>query len=517
MSYKTIEDIFGENWKEDYSIYINHVIKHSFVEFVKFYHFAQTGEQFILNQHHIVICDTLERVVKGEIKNLIINLPPGYSKTLLSVIYFSAWSLAVNKSSKMLHTSYSDDLAALNSQSVKDIILSEEYQAIFPQEIRVDSKAKKRWANTRRGGMYAAASNGAITGFRAGAMLSGYSGALVIDDPVKPMLNNSLTDINKVNERYMSTLRNRIAHPDVPIIIIMQRLHEDDLCGYLLKGATKEKWHHLELPAFISSSSREYPDKYTHGIPIEHSLPEGSLWPYKNSIEDLKLIEMSDKYTYACQYNQDPVPRGALVFDTGRFLKHSSYDGYRNSILSCAGKEIKLINKIITCDTALKTGDKNDHSVFQLWGQGTDNIIYLLDQVRGKWESYDLEKQLLAFVDKHKYAPKINTIGVRQIYCEDKASGTGLIQSLNNQYGSSFIAPVQRNKDKVSRALQAARWLLKDKVSIPTDEPFTDNFILEVRDFSAMGNSKVDDQVDTLCDAIDILLDGGSFTGYSWV
>ena len=506
------------DWVQTNAIYLRHMLSNSLLEFTKFFHRALTGEKLIVSKHHIVMCDTLEKVISGDIKNLIINLAPGYSKTMFAVIMFSAYSLARNETSKMLHTSYSDDLAVLNSASVKDIVLSEEFQLLFPQEIRVDSKAKKRWANTRRGGMYASTSNGPITGFRAGQMgQPGYSGALVIDDPVKPALNNSLTEINTVNERYMTTLKSRIAHPDVPIIVIMQRLHEDDLCGFLLKGGTKEKWHHLELPAVIPSSPREYPKEYTHGIPIGHDLPAGPLWNYKNSLDDLKLIELADKYTYACQYDQRPVPRGGGVYNIKNFEYYKEYDPFLNQIILADDKKIGILYKIITMDTALKTEEIHDFSVLQLWGYGKDNRIYLLDQLRGKWESYDLEIQVEDFVKKHAYERKSCTMGVRSIYCEDKASGTGLIQSLNRKHGSSFILPVQRNKDKVSRALQSNRWLVKQQIVIPQHAEWLNDLLIEFNSFTVAGNAKHDDQIDPFMDAIDVMLDNGQFTGYSWI
>jgi len=503
---------------KEHSLYLRPLLTGSLLEFSKLFALVLFGEPLIVSEHHVALCKALQDVAEGKTRNLIVNLGPGYSKSLIAVIMFSAWSLARNNRSKMLHTSYSDDLASLNSSAVREIVSTEEFQILFNQPLKLDSKAKKRWFNHYGGGMYATASNGPVTGFRAGQMSNKrvYSGALIIDDPVKPAINNSLTEINSVNERYMTTLRNRLAHPKIPIIIIMQRLDDSDLSGFLLRGGTGETWDHLELPANIDNSL-SYPKEYTHGRQIQHSLPDGPLWEYKNSKADLRLIELSDPYTYNCQYLQRPQAKGGNLFNIQNLEYYSSYNPAINKIILETNKHIDILFKITTADTAFKTGERNDFSVFQLWGLGRDNRIYLLDQYRGKVENYDLEIQYRAFLKKHEYVKQTNIMGIRDNYIEDKASGTGLIQVMRRDFGKNYIKDIQRNRDKISRFKEANVYLVKKQIVLPRHSEFTGDFVAEMQSIKEMNTHKHDDEMDAACDSVDILLIKNT-TGYiGWV
>ena len=115
-------------WIKQHAMYLRPLLTGSLLEFSKYFNLVLFGEPLIVSDHHIVLCNTLQKVAEGKIRNLIINLGPGYSKSLIAVIMFSAWSLARNNKSKMLHTSYSDDLASLNSSTVKEIVSTEEFQ-----------------------------------------------------------------------------------------------------------------------------------------------------------------------------------------------------------------------------------------------------------------------------------------------------------------------------------------------------------------------------------------------------
>jgi len=224
----------------------------------------------IRNYHHYLIEYILQAVLDGKVNRLIINIPPGYTKTEQAVINFIARGLAVNHRAKFIHASYSADLAQENSSKIKEIISSPEFQELWNLQVRTDSKSKKRWFTEQGGGMMAAAAGGQITGFRAGRMEEGFTGAFVIDDPVKPDDAYSTVKRNAINNRFNNTMRSRLAVESVPMIVIMQRIHEDDLSGYLLKGGSGDKWHHLSIPAMLDEEDikRPYPEDYTHGIPI---------------------------------------------------------------------------------------------------------------------------------------------------------------------------------------------------------------------------------------------------------
>ena len=227
---------------------INGIIKEkcesSLLFFTRYIFKENTGIKFEVANFHIELAQTLERVHKGEIKRLIINIPPRYGKTEIAVKMYISWCLAKNPRAKFIHLSYSDALALDNSSMTREYILSDAFQRIWQLTLKKDSQSRKKWYTTQGGGVYATASGGAITGFGAGN-----GGAIIIDDPLKP--DDALSDVRRgfINNRYNTTIRSRVNDRDVPIIVIMQRLHEDDLSGYLLEGNSGEPWHHLKFSA----------------------------------------------------------------------------------------------------------------------------------------------------------------------------------------------------------------------------------------------------------------------------
>lgn len=443
--------------------------------------------EFIEGPHHAVIGAALDRVLAGEISRLLITLPPGYTKTELAVVNFVAKGFSINPAARFIHATFSDDLARENSDKIKELIQSEEYQAMWPTGIDASTSAKDRWKTTAGGGMLAKAAGGPITGFRAGYMdKERFTGALVVDDPLKPDDAFSPTKRKTVNQRATNTFRSRLAHDGVPIIVIMQRLHGQDFAGHLLTGGTGEVWDHLDLPVLINRSE-EYPAEWTHGRPVLHIIPDGPLWAEKHSLSEIEVLK-ADAYTFASQYMQRPVSIEGALFDMAGFKWWSelpTFDYFR-----------------MYADTAQKTGERNDFSVFQLWGKA-DVGAFLVDQVRGKWEAPELEKTALAFWAKHRGK------NVRGLKVEDKVSGTGLIQSLQRK--GVPVEGIQRNKDKYTRGLDAAPWIASGMVHLPKGEEWTLALRHELQTFDGLGTG-FDDQVDPLMDAIADMLGADIFS-----
>lgn len=274
-------------------------------EYFARYFFKQTsGSKMLIGPHHKVIFETLERVIKGEITRLIINISPGFSKTLLATIYTMARGLALNPRARFLHLSYSHNLALLNSSTTRGIVKSKAFQEMWPMALKDDADSKAMWWTEAGGGVYATSAAGQVTGFRAGHMEPGFQGCLIVDDAVKP--DDAFSDVLRegVNTRFNETIKSRLALQTTPMIVIMQRIHYNDLSGYLLRGGSGEKWHHLCLPVYIDNSEG-YPEEYTHGIPIEHGLPDGWLWPEKLNEEHRTQLE-SHRRTFEAQYMQRP-------------------------------------------------------------------------------------------------------------------------------------------------------------------------------------------------------------------
>ncbi|EOD9910853.1 DNA-packaging protein [Klebsiella pneumoniae] len=275
--------------------------------YARYFFKQRTGGKMIVAPHHKVIQKTLDRVIDGEIQRLIINVPPGYTKTELATINMMGRGLALNCRARFMHLSYSHNLALLNSSTARGMIKSQAYQSMWPMALRDDADSKAMWWTEHGGGVYASSAAGQVTGFRAGHMEPGWQGALIIDDPVKP--DDAYSEIVRdgVNNRFNETIKSRLAIETTPMIVIMQRIHYHDLSGYLLRGGSGEKWHHLNLPVIIDNS-RSYEETYpenTHAIPIDHGLPDGWLWPFKHN-ESHRVSLFSHRRTAEAQYMQNP-------------------------------------------------------------------------------------------------------------------------------------------------------------------------------------------------------------------
>lgn len=280
------------------------------------YFFKQVhNRKAVISHHHEKIISALERVLKGDCKRLIINIAPRYGKTEMAVKSFISHGLSLNPAAKFIHLSYSDSLALDNSETIKDLVQSEAYQTLFPEvKIKKDSKAKDKWYTTAGGGVLARAAGGSVTGFGAGKVddpeadvaeflgsieaKEQFAGAVIIDDPIKPEDADSDTVRGRVNERFDSTIRNRVNSRNTPIIIIMQRLHPMDLCGYLQREEEQDEWEVITLPClyYNEEGKRE------------------ALWPFKETVEELEAQERANDLVFQRQKQQDPQPKSGLMF-----------------------------------------------------------------------------------------------------------------------------------------------------------------------------------------------------------
>lgn len=284
----------------------------------------QFNRKFVVNDHHKIVCEALEAVLRGECKRLIINIAPRYSKTELAVKNFISHGLAINPAAKFIHLSYGDDIALDNSNAIKDLIRNQCYQELFPDvKLKANAKAADRWYTTENGGVLARAAGGQVTGFGAGLMEDPdkdimewvddiermaneaqetelekkfkFNGAIIIDDPIKPEDADMDVQREKVNSRFDSTIRNRVNSPtNTPIIIIMQRLHPNDLAGYLQRADEADKWTVISLPCIKEDGT--------------------ALWLFKHTIEQLKGLKKANELVFERQYMQNPQPKTGLMF-----------------------------------------------------------------------------------------------------------------------------------------------------------------------------------------------------------
>jgi predicted phage terminase large subunit-like protein len=435
---------------------------------------ARKGADLKPAPHHPIICNALERVVAGYCPRLIINVPPRSGKTEIAVKNFMAWSMGNFPDSEFIHASYSKRLATTNTWETRAMMQHEAFADIFGvAAFREDSNAKDEFRTTAGGIVYATGADGTITGYGAGKMRDDFGGAIIVDDPHKAGEGNSDLMRQNVIDWFSTTMESRANNkPHTPIIVIMQRLHEKDLSGWLLSGGNGEKWEHINIPAIQGDQS---------------------FWPEQFPMSELRRMEQANSYVFAGQYMQRPAPLGGGIFkdDWWRYVSEPPPIEYRT----------------IYADTAQKTKEQNDYTVFQCWGKTREGQAILLDMARGKWEAPELLERGRAFYNKHRLKTGVGAL--RAFKVEDKVSGTGLIQTLKRE-GVPMVA-IPRHTDKVVRAYDAAPFVESGNVLLMRNCPHLSDFLGEA---SAFPNGTHDDTLDPMFDAVtDILAGTGEVFG----
>lgn len=409
----------------------------SYLFFCCYIFYRMTNKYFQVKPFHRVLCENLQAVASGDINRLIINIPPRFGKTQLAVKFYVAWNIAKNPTAKFIHTSYSQSLALDNSSEIKAIISHEAFQELWQIEYRDDAKAKEKWYTTAGGGMYSAAHGGQITGFGAGDITaSPYCGALIIDDPLKS--DDAYSDVyrNRANKRFDETLINRLNHEKVPIVVIMQRLHEDDLTGYLL--SKKAKWNHIKIPA-LDDENR-------------------SIWEERFSTKFLEQEKSDKPRSFAGQYMQEPSPGEGNIININWF---SYFDNIQDGYI------------YQSWDTANKDGEENDYSACITW-QVVDKQFYILDVYKEKLQYPDLKKAMLQQYDK--WNPK-------QVIIEDKASGQQVLQELRRGTSLPIVAYDPKQRNKVERMIDASIDVEAGRVYLKKKANWLEEFLHEIKLF----------------------------------
>jgi predicted phage terminase large subunit-like protein len=307
MNTKTVRDIdLMRTWCLKSTL---NFTRHFFVERFK--------RKFVVGDHHKKICAALDDVISGKTKKLIINIAPRYGKTELAVKNFIAMGLALNPKAKFIHLSYSDDLVLDNSSEIQSIMNEPEYQRLF--NVAPTTSNSKKWYTSEGGGLYAVSSSGQVTGFGAGLVDQAekeeeksideftvscideeqFGGAIIIDDAIKPDDARSPVIRNKVNTKFDTTIRNRVNSRNTPIVIIGQRVDEEDLCGFLMNQEPGE-WTVLSLPCIYEENGEEK-----------------ALWPFKHTLDELKALRDINSFVFDTQYMQEPKPLQGLMYEQG--------------------------------------------------------------------------------------------------------------------------------------------------------------------------------------------------------
>ena len=366
----------------------------SLLDFTRYLFLCRKNAPWEFSPHHGLIAGALMRVYAGEISRLIINIPPRYSKTEF-VINFMAWALGQYPDCEFIYTSYSARLAAMSSWNCREIVRTPEYQKIFPGTIlRTDSSAKDEWRTTAGGMVYAVGSGGTITGYGAGKKRSGFGGCIIIDDPHKADEASSQVMRANVWDWFGNTLESRVNAPGTPIIVIMQRLHEDDLSGHLLAGHNGERWEHLCLPAITSNGK--------------------ALWPFMHTLDRLAAMREANPYAFSGQYMQQPSPPSGGMFETDRLeiidalpegidLIRAWDPAYTNGATSCftSGAKLGMFEETVyIADISYrKTANPDDMVAATAQLDGEDiPIVYPKDPGAGEKVFNDLVRRMNGYI-----------------------------------------------------------------------------------------------------------------------
>lgn len=442
-----------------------------FLFFMRYIYKENNRRNFIVAPHFVLLANFVMRIINGEVKRGIINIPPRYGKTESLVKCFIAYGLAINPASKFIHLSYSSDLALDNSSQAKEYVESQAFQKFWQMKLKKDAQGKQKWFNESGGGVYATAAGGAITGFGAGVADSKiFSGAIIIDDPLKPDDANSEVKRSAVNERYNSTIRSRVNDRDTPIIVIMQRLHEEDLSGFLLNGGSGEEWEHLCLPALD-----------------ENNQP---LWKEKHSFEELEQIRQANRYNFSGQYMQTPSPA-----EGGEWRK----DWFKT--IDKSEVPIGSLNWELFIDGAYTKDTKNDPSGFQIGAKWNNDYVI--------WSSIDkyLEMpELLKFLPNHIISSGLN---ISLSLVEPKASGKSLVQLIRQQTKLNIteIKTNFVNSSKIDNARTCSHFIEGGRVILVKGN-WNEAFLNQVAMFP---NGKHDEHIDLTCYGIERNLISNNF------
>lgn len=481
----------------------------SFLAFLRIYFQLLQGERWSVNWHHRLIASKIEQIVRREAGNTIFNVPPGSGKTEMLSIHAPVWSILNAQKVRNLNLSFSDTLTKRNSRRTRDIIKSSEFQELWPHDIGVDQADEWQLLNAEgkvRAEVISRSMSGQVTGSRGGYIGPDFSGWICLDDPDKPEAMFSEIKRKKSHELLVNTIRSRRGdkskkHP-TPVVTIQQRLHVDDSTAFMMSGGMGLDFDLVKVPALLDEEyieSLPEPFRSQCWADVKGTDTAGgfwSFWPANEYAGDLMTLWESDPYTFLSQYQQAPEQLSGGVFNADAFGFYS--DDPEHGVTE---KPPYFEYRFITADTAQKTGERNDYSVFAHWGvyQGK---LYLIDLLRGKWEAPALRSHALTLIQSAWAMNGPVDGNLRSVLIEDKSSGTGLIQDISAA-SPCPITPIQRNRDKYTRSLDCQGSQHAGKVLLPYGAPYNVEFIAEVASFAADDSHKHDDQTDVMMDAID--------------
>ncbi len=474
---------------EAYSVELNDLRSMLLSDFLLFHRVMfekRTGREFLISQpianesHFITFARELTNVFLGLSNRLYIGCPPGWAKSEMCKS-FIAWCFAHYPDCKFLYISHSFELATIHTSSIKQTMTMPIYRNLFDVEIRRDSSAKDFFQTTNGGAVAAFGSQGGITGHDAGLPgLPRFSGGVVIDDIHKPEEIHSDTIRERVKRNYFETIERRLRAPNVPVLMVGQRLHEDDLPAHILGGADGQQWKNVTIKALDDAGNARYPEV--------------------NPKKQLLLMKEKQPYVFASQYQQDPMPAGGGLFKEEWF---PLFD-----------QSPKIISTFVTADTAETEKEYNDATVFSFWGlyqlhfndSPIDGMygLHWLDCAEIRIEPKDLEDAFLDFWSgcmRYPVKPKFAAI-------EKKSTGVTLLSVLKKIQGLRTL-DIERTgtaNSKTNRFLEMQQYIASRQVSLPSQGKHTTMCIKHMTKITANNVHRWDDIADTCYDAVKMAL-----------
>lgn len=466
--------------------FLTSLLRSDFKSFViKVFNEVSPNAKYSDNWHIDVICHELMEVFEGQQNRLLINIPPRYMKSIICSVAFPAFALGHNPKASVIAVSYADELSSKLALDCKKIIESRWYKEIFPDtKLSKSKKSVCDFETTKGGGRYATSVNGTLTGRGADF--------IIIDDPIKPM--DAMSDLlrEKTNDWYGNTLYSRLNDKKTgKIVVVMQRLHEDDFTGFLLD--TDSSFRHIKIPAIAESDEVwRVKDRILNVEKIFTRQQGEALQPEREDLEKLhQAREYMGEFNFAGQYQQNPMPR------EGGVIKRNWLKGYyRDELFACIAKgKIEVAGIIQSWDTANKVMENNDYSVCLTLLRDRKGFSYVLDIYREKLEFPSLIRKVAekykADKEKYKYAV--------YLLIEDQMSGTSLIQTLKREHEVYPIA-IKPEYDKVTRLISVSHLIENETCLFPLDNPhWWQDFEQELLRFPKV---KHDDQCDALSQAL---------------
>jgi predicted phage terminase large subunit-like protein len=408
--------------------------------------------QFEPNWHLDLLAAQLERVRLGTCNRLIVNLPPRLLKSHTASVAFPAWLLGHNPAIQVLCISYAQDLSDKLARDCRVLIMSPFYRALFGTMLSAERNAVAEFETTDGGYRLSSSVGGVVTGRGADV--------IIVDDPMKA--DDALSDARRqsVHDWYDNTLRSRLNRQDKgAIIIIMQRLHADDLVAHLQET---ESWDVLSLPA-IAEKDERYTLITPYGRRIIQRKAGEVLHPALLSASALESLRQSmTEYNFAAQYQQDPQPPAGLIVKREWLKFYSEED-----------KPDRFDQIVQSWDTACKVTELSSYSVCTTWGVKGQKM-YLLNVFRQRMEFPELKRRVRELATLRRASI---------VLVEDKSSGTQLIQELRADGFSRVQAAPSNNDDKIMRLRAQTAKIEGHFALFPKKAPWLDAYLLELTDF----------------------------------